>query len=410
MQFFPAKKDLWLLAALAAVYFVAAKWGLTLAFDHPSATPIWPPTGIALAAMLLLGYRIWPAIFLGAFLANVTTEGTVLTSLGIALGNTLEGVVGAYLVNRFAGGRNAFERAPDIFRFALLAGAVSTAVSATVGVGSLTLAGFANPADYWSVWFTWWLGDLGGNFIVAPLILLWATTPRGYWGPEKIVEAVALLVTVFIFGNLIFDGLYSYVFLFIPLLIWAAFRFSKREAATVMVLVSAIAIWGTLNGAGPFAREAETLNESLLLLQAFLVTVAFSTMILAALVSELWRKERLFRALIEESSDAVSLIDKWGNVLYASPSTERVLGYTAEEFVGRNGFLVVHPDDLERSREILVELVKKPGEVVRNENQVQKKDGTWIWIESTSTNLLDDPAIEAIVVNYRDITERKERG
>jgi integral membrane sensor domain MASE1 len=108
-------------AGLALCYFVAAKLGLKLAFLNASATAVWPPTGIALAAVLLLGPRIWPGVFVGAFLANMTTAGTVVTSLGIAIGNTLEAVVGAYLVNRFAGGRGAFDRAQNIFRFVLLA-------------------------------------------------------------------------------------------------------------------------------------------------------------------------------------------------------------------------------------------------------------------------------------------------
>ncbi len=142
-------------AILAAMYFVAARYGLRLAYVHPSATPIWPPTGIALAAMLVLGYRVWPGVLIGAFLANIMTAGTAATSLGIAIGNTLEGVVGAYLVNRFAGGQKAFEKAQDVFKFAVLAGMVSTTVSATVGVASLSLTGFASWAKFGSIWLTW---------------------------------------------------------------------------------------------------------------------------------------------------------------------------------------------------------------------------------------------------------------
>ena len=129
---------------LALVYFAAAKLGLKFALVNPSATALWIPTGISLTAFLILGYRVWPAIFLGAFLANLTTAGSWLTSITISIGNTLEGVLGCYLVNRFAASRRFFERAPDIFRFAFFAGMVSTAVSATIGVTSLALAGFAD--------------------------------------------------------------------------------------------------------------------------------------------------------------------------------------------------------------------------------------------------------------------------
>src|SRR5437016_6346501 len=151
----PILKDVGLFIALAAVYFVAGKLGLRLAFVHVSATAVWPPTGIAIAAFLVLGLRVWPAILAGAFLVNLTTAGSVATSLGLGVGNMLEGLVGAYLVNRFAGGRDAFERAPDVFRFALVAALLSTTVSATVGVTTLAVSGYANWADYGPIWLTW---------------------------------------------------------------------------------------------------------------------------------------------------------------------------------------------------------------------------------------------------------------
>src|ERR1700730_7296055 len=122
-------RDLGLLTALTGVYFLAGKLGLSLASVHASATPVWPCTGIALASFLILGYRVWPAILAGAFLVNVTTAGSLATSLGISVGNTLEGVVGCYLVTRFAAGRKVFERAQDVFKFAFLAGVGSTAVT-----------------------------------------------------------------------------------------------------------------------------------------------------------------------------------------------------------------------------------------------------------------------------------------
>src|SRR3989442_3702183 len=174
--------DVAMLVLLAVVYFAAAKVGFMLAFVHASATAVWPPTGIALAANLVLGYRVWPGILLGAFLANVTTEGTIATSLGIAVGNTLEGFVGAFLVNRFARGRHVFERPQDVLRYAVLAGIVSTAVSATLGVTSLSLGGVARWTDYGPIWLTWWLGDAGGAIVVAPPLVLLIGRPPGRVG------------------------------------------------------------------------------------------------------------------------------------------------------------------------------------------------------------------------------------
>jgi PAS domain S-box-containing protein len=166
----------WLL--LAAAYAVAGKFGLTLAFVHASATAVWLPTGIALAAALILGPRAWPGIFLGAFFVHEFTAGSWLTSLAIAAGNTLQALAGAYLVNRFAGGRAALGRGKGLTLFVLYAALVSTAISATAGVTSLCAAGFAPWSGYGHIWLTWWLGHALGALVVAPVLILWAEQPR----------------------------------------------------------------------------------------------------------------------------------------------------------------------------------------------------------------------------------------
>jgi len=128
---------------LIIVYFLACKLALRLAIVHPSATAVWPGTGIALAAILLLGYHVWPGIFLGSFAVNLTTAGSILSSFGIASGNTLEALLGAYLVSKFANGRKVLDRAEGIFKFFLLACVVATTVSAILGTASLFLTGFS---------------------------------------------------------------------------------------------------------------------------------------------------------------------------------------------------------------------------------------------------------------------------
>src|SRR5881409_3329933 len=175
---------------LAIIYFVAGKLGLMLASLHASASPVWPPAGIALAALLLLGYRAWPAIFVGAFLVNVTTVGNVATSLAVASGNTLEAVCGAWLVNRFAGGTTVFDRPQGVFKFALTA-AVSTIIGPAFGVTSLALAGFADWANYGAIWLTWWLGDATGDLVIAPLILLWSIASKRSWNKKEAAEVGA---------------------------------------------------------------------------------------------------------------------------------------------------------------------------------------------------------------------------
>ncbi len=285
--------------SLAAVYFFAGKFGLSLATEHPSASAIWPPSGIALAALLLWGYRIWPGVFLGAFLVNITTEGGLATTVGIASGNTLGALVGAWLINHFANSDKVFERARNIFKFILLAALLSTAVSATCGVTSLTLGGYAPWDRYGAIWFTWWLGDVAGDLLIAPLLVIWLTQPYPDLKPRRIFEAAGLLLLILALGYIVFlsgaaHGL-EYV-LILPLL-WAAFRFGQRGAVTAAFLTSAIALAGTVQGIGLFATAGP--HEALLHLQGFTGTLAMAALVLAAVISERMRAEQ--RIEVQES-------------------------------------------------------------------------------------------------------------
>ncbi|HEX4652871.1 MAG TPA: MASE1 domain-containing protein [Candidatus Udaeobacter sp.] len=284
-----------LIGILAIIYFVAGKFGLMLASLHASASPVWPPTGIALAAALLFGYRVWPAIFVGAFLVNVTTAGDVATSFAIAAGNTLEALAGAWLVNRFAGGKNFCDRPQGIFRFALAA-AISTIISPVFGVTSLALAGFANWTNYGVIWLTWWLGDATGDLVFAPLVLLWSAASKRHWNKKEAAEVGTLLLLLVLLSIVVFSGWfeissrnYPIAFIFGPVVIWTAFRFTQRETATGIFILSVVAVWGTLRGFGPFIRETD--NQSLLALQSWTAVLTITAMALAAGMAERRRIE-----------------------------------------------------------------------------------------------------------------------
>ena len=278
-----------LLFGLAAVYYFAAKLGLRFAYINSSVTTIWPPTGIALAAFVLLGYRVWPAILGAAFLANFATTGAVLPSIGIAIGNTAEGLLGAYLVNRFARGGRVFNRVRDILRFTLLAALVSTVVSATIGILSLLLGGLVSWSDVPRVWLTWWLGDAVGDIVIAPALMLWiGVKPAARWTRQQLWEAIALtvvtvLVTFAMFGGVFPSRHYPLTVLLWPVLIWVAFRFGPREAAGAMMIVSFTGIFRTLDGVGPFSVYAP--GESLVLLQVWTGITAVTSLVLAAVVA-----------------------------------------------------------------------------------------------------------------------------
>jgi signal transduction histidine kinase/ActR/RegA family two-component response regulator len=288
---------------LVLIYFLAGKLGLKLAFLHVSASPVWPPAGVALGALLVLGYRTWPAIFVGAFLVNVTTAGNFGTSLAIGAGNTLEALCGAWLVNRFADGIDVFEHSKNVFKFAFAAVA-STVVSPTIGVTSLALAGFADWARYGAIWMTWWLGDAAGDLIFAPVVILWGMRPRWRWSGKKDLEVGLLLLLLIVLGEAVFGGWFpisakNYPIAFIcgPVVIWLAFRMSQRETATGIFILSVIAIWGTLRNFGPFVMETE--NQSLLILQAATAVLAITALALAAGMAERRRAEE---ALTKEKS------------------------------------------------------------------------------------------------------------
>ena len=271
-------------------YFLAGKVGLGFASVHVSASPVWAPAGMAIALLLLFGFSTWPAILAGAFLVNVTTTGAMFTSASIAVGNTLEGILGAWLLQKFAQGVHAFESPPNILKSALLAGLLSPIVSATIGVTTLMFGQNASFEEFVVIWLTWWMGDATGILIVTPAILLWARHPHIEWNRRQRLELGLLLFVLIVTCAVIFGPLmntghrYPLQFLLVPIMIWAAFHFGPRETATLTVLMAGWATFGTINGRGPFASESE--NEALLLGQAFLTVNSVMALALAAAVQE----------------------------------------------------------------------------------------------------------------------------
>jgi signal transduction histidine kinase len=288
------------LLATGLAYFVFAKVGLALASIHPNASPIWPPTGLALAVVMLRGYRVWPAIFLAAWLANATTAGSVYTVSAIALGNTLESLVGGWLISRWSHGPRTFDTPAGVARFALIALLAATPISATFGVGSLALAASADPVRIASTWLTWWLGDLAGALVITPAIVLWARSGFPSGPRRQLLESGAVIAAAAAVGLLAFSPLIEQTpnrdplgFLAVLPLMWAALRCGQRDTATVALLLSGFAIWGAMAGEGPFARE--TLNDSLLLLIMYMISTSVPTLALSADVAVHEETERHLR-------------------------------------------------------------------------------------------------------------------
>jgi integral membrane sensor domain MASE1 len=291
-------------AAVAAAYYGTAKLGLDLAFATTSVTAIWPPTGIALAALVLGGPRLWPGVAVGALLANVDTGVPAVTVLGITAGNTLEALVGAWLLRHVAGFRPALETVRDVLALVLFGAVLSTMVSATVGVSSLLIGDEIAFADLPSVWRTWWLGDMGGDLIVAPALLVAATTRRHIDRPPgSSVEAVVLLATLTAMSVFVFTQETTVIYMLFPFLIWGALRFWQPGAAGASLVAAAAATYFTSQGEGPWADLGP--DERLLLAQSFVAVAGISALLLAAVTRQRSSAVRASQRMAETLQDSL---------------------------------------------------------------------------------------------------------
>lgn len=276
--------------ALALAYHLAARLGLKMAYVQMNTSPVWPPTGIALAALLIFGYRFWPAISLAVLAGSLLTGADPGLAFGMALGNTLEALAGAYLLRRFVGFHNAIDRIRDVVGLAVVA-IFSTAISATVGTATLLLSRLGTWEGLGALWSTWWIGDLLGALVVAPVLLVWISPSSLRPSKRLLAEGpllllLLLLVGLYVFGGKPPDGVLhqALIYLLFPFIIWAALRFGQHGAATTTFIISGIAIWGTVQGLGPFSLGSK--NDSLVLLQTFLAVVSLTGLILAAATLE----------------------------------------------------------------------------------------------------------------------------
>jgi len=275
---------------LFLAYLVTARLGLLLDAVAGFATLVWPPSGIALAALLLFGTRLWPGVLAGALCVNLIIGASLPVALGIAVGNTLEAVAGSWLLRRIGRFDPRLERIDDVKALVLLGAVASTTISAAVGLLSLRLGGTVASAMSWPTFRAWWFGDMLGDLVVAPLLLVWISRPaplrRRFQAPEALLLAVLLAgCSWMVFGHGTGDsGLMRLPYLIFPPLLWAAVRFAQYGAVSANFVISAVAIAATTLGYGPFVRG--TLSESLLHLQIFLAVGAATALTIAAAIAE----------------------------------------------------------------------------------------------------------------------------
>jgi PAS domain S-box-containing protein len=412
---------------LAVVYFAAAELGLSLASLHSNVTPVWPPAGIAIASLLIFGAQLFPGIFLGALAANLLTNIPIAAAFGIAFGNTLQALVGYWLLLRVLHWRRTLDSVGEVMSFVVCAGVMAPLVSATIGSLSLCLAGAAEWERFTSMWLTWWMGDGFGAVILGSFLLSWSKP--GKLSSRDIPELVSLFVLLFIVVLIVFAGwfpgrvkTYPLAYLCLPCLLWAALQFEQRIVTTAIIVMAALAVWGASNGYGPFVQPNP--NVSLLLLMSFVGTSSLMTLIVGAVTNERRRAEadkdklrlelELHRQRIEDIVAHVPGVvwEAWGNpdaanqrIDFVSEHVEEMLGYSREEWLAKPNFWlqVVHPEDRERAA-AEASAIFASGKGGTSRFRWMHKDGQEVWVEARSIVVCDETGPVAMRGVTMDIT------
>ena len=411
---FGSWRYLGLAGIVTAAYFLAAELGLSLASVHTNVSPVWPPTGIAIAALLIFGRRLWPAILIGAFFANLWTAVSVPVALAIACGNTLEGLAAAYLLT-YGSRFDSLSTIRNVLKFVLFAVVVTPMISSTIGNISLCIGGEAQWSDFGRLWATWWLGDGFGALIVAPFLLAWNLNWRRRASSTAVIEAAILLAALLLVSLVAFAGWipgadkrYPIAHLTLPFLVWAALRLDQRVVTSATLILSAVAVWGTAQGYGSFVRGGP--NESLLLLQLFIGSTALLTYVLYAAMRErttaqmekldLAAEVAIQRKRVEDIVAHVPGVvwEAWGEpeadtqrIDFVSNYVEKMLGYSVEEWLSTPNFwrTIVHEEDREAAgREAARTFASGKGGV--NRFRWITKDGREVWVESQSVVVCDE--------------------
>ena len=438
------------LVVVGAIYFGLAESSLLFPSINPAATPLWPPTGFALALILLRGHRIWPAILAAASYPHVMAGRTLLEAGSVGVGILLAAIIGARLISRWCSREKISATPATIGKFVLVSFVPTAVISSTIAVAAFALKNDLGFADFVGPWITWWLADAAGTVIVVPVVMLWAAAPMRLFSRWRLLESAAVYALVgaigfvayspLITGNLVGSELAALLpyrsllgfLVFLPLM-WAGLRGNRRDAATAALIFCAVAVWGFSAGSSPFAKT--DLNGALLSLLVLAISVSVPPLILAAamatrqstearLLSEqeqlnqkiaqtnlaLDSARRHFEILIEGVVDyAIFVLDTAGRVASWNGAAQKIMGYSAEEIIGKHFGMFYRPDerragDPNRALELAIQRGKHDIEGWRI-----KKSGTPFFITGSVSSIRDDDGHLLGFANIlRDATERRD--
>jgi len=354
----------WLIIAFA--YLIMAKLGQSIAFEQTNTYPVWPPTGLAIAALFYFGLSTWPAVFMGAFIVNITAGIPLVAAITIGIGNTLEAIIACWLLTRYVG-NSLFNSVVNVTKFSITI-FFATMVSASIGASILFFSDSTYLAFYPLAWSSWWLSDLVSGLIITPFLLIWIKVNKDVLKTFFKIDGLLWLITaasiLVVFSDLFVIGTehYPFAFIYLPITLWAGYRFGHFGATLYLIIISVFAIHGTSNGFGPFIRVSEV--ETVLLLQSFIVVMMLATLIITASIEEkklankqLAKSQQTLKQLVaqqsgdlqtaadelklaeivfKESIVPIIIADTDALILRVNPAFTRVTGYTHEEVVGKN--------------------------------------------------------------------------
>jgi PAS domain S-box-containing protein len=406
---------------LIALYFLGGLVGKRTTFLSGSVTLVWPPAGIALAAILLFGYRFWPGVALGAVLFSFV-DGVPFGffTLGTAIGNTMGAIVCAFLLKGMIAFDNAMERTRDVTGYIGLACFLGTTVNAAFNVVSLAYSGAVAWNNLFPAILAWWVPNALAALVVAPLIITWATPSATRWNASLIAEAVicgAGLVggTLFSFNSWFVYGIQNYPLAYLPypFLVWGALRFGQRGATAGTLLVSALAIHSLLHGRGPFATNTE--KDSLMLIGSYIGILAVTNMLLAAAAAEcrtaeraVLESEKRFRAVVEDQTDLICRFNPDGLLTFVNDAFCRFHGKSPKELIGTNFFHTLSEEDAAIPLSY-INALPADAPVLSFDHRLYSPDGREVWHQYRVRRLFqkkdDTREFQAVI---QDITQRKQ--